>query len=224
MELWKVLCDKLPWELSSKIEVDVLKQMCQCSSKNLYKYSHLEGWSWTRSFIPCVSENSKKGRIVMLGRQRYTCSPPRVGKDCWAMPLHLLHTQARDYRVDGFLDIPSQQQTSWQAPESKGGLGVVSGGPGELSTGRRNARVEHDRAGGQRSAQWQHVSLTYIRCTCLISVVVIVSVISSRVAVITTLASGRKHTWQLARTYPRNPGIKNHTYLHNLSRSVIITL
>lgn len=39
----KGLCDKLPWELSSKIEVDVLKQMCQCSSKNLYKYSHLEG-------------------------------------------------------------------------------------------------------------------------------------------------------------------------------------
>ena len=55
--------------------------MFQCSSKNLYKYSHLEGWSWIRrSFIPCVSENSKKGENCDVGN-RLTCSLPRVDED-----------------------------------------------------------------------------------------------------------------------------------------------
>lgn len=55
MELFKRSFNKLPWELNSKIEGDVLKQMFQRSSKNLYKYSDLEGRSWIRSVIPCVS-------------------------------------------------------------------------------------------------------------------------------------------------------------------------
>lgn len=84
-DIWnflKGLCNKLPWELNSKIEVDVLNRFFSAAPKIFINTAIWKDDPGSEVLFLVYLRTVRRGRIVMLGRHRQTCSPPRVDKEC----------------------------------------------------------------------------------------------------------------------------------------------